>query len=200
MATLIGQLPVWIAATLATWAICWTVVSPEACQDSPACNKHLKTYPGYYHIVSTAALLAMAGHEICGLIATYLGSQQTQALIPHLKSRPSFLLALMFGVLAIAERLFSRPDWTIAHVQPNADGLTAPGRPVYTMQYMEWGINVPILFILSGYCSLGRPLQEVSRPLIVTNIYVIMCWAAAASTYGLQKWMRLFCTLALFYK
>lgn len=40
----------------------------------------------------------------------------------------------MFGVLAIAERLFSRPDWTIAHVQPNADGLTAPGRPVYTMQ------------------------------------------------------------------
>ena len=131
----------------------------------------------------------------------------------------------MFGVLAIAERLFSRPDWTIAHVQPNADGLTAPGRPVYTMQplaqkhknvlqfcmifrteqlgsvlwsdrYLEWGINVPILFILSGYCSLGRPLQEVSRPLIVTNIYVIMCWAAAASTYGLQKWMRLFCTLA----
>ena len=48
--------------------------------------------------------------------------------------RPSFLLALMFGVLACAERLFSRADWTIAHVQPNADGLTAPGRPVYTMQ------------------------------------------------------------------
>ena len=46
MATLIGQLPVWIGATLATWAICWTLVSPEACQDSPACAKHLKTYPG----------------------------------------------------------------------------------------------------------------------------------------------------------
>ena len=134
MATLIGQLPVWIGATLATWAVCWAIVSPEACQDSPACAKHLKTYPGilirfrnstlckaiqwlyiifdlkmpkqsefktrvfecvftekfalgYYHIVSTAALLAMAGHEVCGLIATYLGSQQTQALIPHLKSR-----------------------------------------------------------------------------------------------------------------
>eukprot|EP00435_Cladocopium_sp_Y103_P065645 s1049_g27.t1 len=163
-------------------------------------DMHLKTYPGYYHIVSTAALLAMAGHEVCGLIATYLGSQQTQALIPHLKSRclPSFLLALMFGVLACAERLFSRADWTIAHVQPNADGLTAPGRPVYTMQYFEWGINVPILFILSGYCSLGRPLHEVSRPLIVTNIYVIFCWAAAASTSGLLKWMFVFVAFALF--
>ena len=48
--------------------------------------------------------------------------------------RPSFLLALMFGVLATAERLFSRADWTVAHVQPNADGLTQVGRPVYTMQ------------------------------------------------------------------
>lgn len=62
-------------------------------------------------------------------------------------------------------------------------------------RYFEWGINVPILFILSGYCSLGRPLHEVSRPLIVTNIYVIFCWAAAASTSGLLKWMCLFCTL-----
>ncbi|CAL1172347.1 unnamed protein product, partial [Cladocopium goreaui] len=111
---------------------------------------------------------------------------------------PSFLLALMFGVLACAERLFSRADWTIAHVQPNADGLTAPGRPVYTMQYFEWGINVPILFILSGYCSLGRPLHEVSRPLIVTNIYVIFSWAAAASTSGLLKWMLVFVAFALF--
>ena len=62
-------------------------------------------------------------------------------------------------------------------------------------RYFEWGINVPILFILSGYCSLGRPLHEVSRPLIVTNIYVIFSWAAAASTSGLLKWMCLFCTL-----
>ena len=120
--------------------------------------------------MSTAALLAMAGYEICGLIATYIGSQQTQALIPHLKSRclclgctalparlatvaslgllpdragafllrPSFLLALMFGVLALAERQFSRAEWTIAHVQPSSDGLTAPGRPVYTMQQPSW--------------------------------------------------------------
>ena len=34
---------------------------------------------------------------------------------------------------------------------------------------MEWGINVPILMILSGYCSLGRPLQE-PIPLFVTPI------------------------------
>ena len=49
------------------------------------------------------------------------------------------------------------------------------------MQYMEWGINVPIMLILSGYCTLGRSLHEVSRPLVVTNIYVILCWVATAT-------------------
>ena len=56
---------------------------------------------------------------------------------------------------------------------------------------MEWGINVPILMILSGYCSLGRPVLEVSRPLIVTNVYVIFCWAAQVTSSGLLKWMHL---------
>ncbi|CAJ1450288.1 unnamed protein product [Effrenium voratum] len=160
----------------------------------------LEPEEGYYHLVSTAALVAMAGHELCGLVATYLGTQHTQALVPHLKSRclPSFLLALMFGVLATAERLFSRSDWTVAHVMPSADSLTEEGRPVYTMQYFEWGINVPILFILSGYCSLGRPLHEVSRPLIVTNIYVIFCWAATATDVGLLKWMLIAVSFAMF--
>ncbi|CAJ1404831.1 unnamed protein product [Effrenium voratum] len=104
-ATLLGQLPLWIFATLLTWAVCWFAVAPVYCQDEPTCAKQLKTYPRYYHLVSTAALIAMCGHEVMGLIATYMGAQQTQALIPHLKSRclPSFLLALMFGVLATAE-------------------------------------------------------------------------------------------------
>ena len=77
----------------------------------------------------------------------------------------------------------------------NIFGLLMLTWPDTLCRYFEWGINVPILFILSGYCSLGRPLHEVSRPLIVTNIYVIFSWAAAASTSGLLKWMCLFCTL-----
>ena len=134
------------------------------------------------------------------LISTYLGARHTQALIPHLKSKclPTFLLALMFGVLGSTERLFSRADWTIAHVMPSADGLTAVGRPVYTLQYMEWGINVPILLILSGYCSMGRPLREVSRPLVVTNIYVVLCWAATATDSAVLKWSLIVISLAMY--
>lgn len=44
---------------------------------------------GHYHVVSMAALLAMAGHEVVGLVAAYVGAQKAQALIPHIKSRPA---------------------------------------------------------------------------------------------------------------
>ncbi|CAE7841529.1 unnamed protein product, partial [Symbiodinium sp. KB8] len=189
-----------VAVTLVTWAICWLVAAPVNCHEVPACAKHLQSYPGYYHVISAAALVAMLGHEVLSLIATYMGAQETQALVPHLQSRflPTLLLAVMFGVLATAERLFSRAEWTIAHVMPSADGLTTPGRPVYTMQYMEWGINVPIMLILSGYCTLGRPLQEVSRPLIVTNVYVILCWVATATESAFLKWFLIGVSFAMY--
>ena len=189
-----------VAVTSVTWAICWLVAAPVNCHEVPACAKHLQSYPGYYHVISAAALVAMLGHEVLSLIATYMGAQETQALVPHLQSRflPTLLLAVMFGVLATAERLFSRAEWTIAHVMPSADGLTTPGRPVYTMQYMEWGINVPIMLILSGYCTLGRPLQEVSRPLIVTNVYVILCWVATATESAFLKWFLIGVSFAMY--
>ncbi|CAE7552764.1 unnamed protein product, partial [Symbiodinium microadriaticum] len=199
-ATLLNQLPVWVAATLATWLVCWLVVSPVSCHEVPACTRHLKTYPGSWHVISCAMLLTMVMYEVMSLIATYMGAQHTQSLIPHLKSKclPTFLLALMFGVLASAERLFSRADWTVAHVMPSPDGLTPVGRPVYTLQYMEWGINVPILLILAGYCSMGRPLQEISRPLVVTNIYVILCWAATATESAVLKWLLIVVSFAMY--
>jgi len=197
---LIPSIFLWVAITCVTWAISWLVAAPVSCHEVPACAKHLESYPGYYHVISAAALAAMVGHEVLSLIATYMGAKETQALVPHLQSRflPTLLLAVMFGTLATAERLFSRAEWTVAHVMPSADGLTTPGRPVYTMQYMEWGINVPIMLILSGYCTLGRPLSEVSRPLIVTNIYVIFCWVATATDSAFLKWFLIAISMAMY--
>ena len=40
------------------------------------CDQHMKTYPAYIHVISTTALVAMAGNEICGLIATYMGAKR----------------------------------------------------------------------------------------------------------------------------
>ena len=40
------------------------------------CNQQMKSYPAYVHVLSSTALVAMAGNEICGLIATYMGAKQ----------------------------------------------------------------------------------------------------------------------------
>mmetsp|Transcript_70353 Transcript_70353/g.115681 ORF Transcript_70353/g.115681 Transcript_70353/m.115681 type:complete len:727 (-) Transcript_70353:60-2240(-) len=198
MTSLLQQLPAWIAVTVFTWVVCWVFVAPKDCQDLSVCNQQMKSYPAYVHVLSSTALVAMAGNEICGLIATYMGAKQTQALIPHLQSRclPSFLLALMFSWLAVVEWLFARPELTLAHVHTSADGLTVSGRPVYTLRYVEWCINVPILFLLSGHCALGRPLKEISRPLMVTNVYIIFSWMATVTESGFLKWALI--VLALF--
>lgn len=202
MSTVFGQLCSWILVTLTTWVACWWLVSPVSCHQDVLCHKQMQIFPGHYHVVSMAALLAMAGHEVVGLVAAYVGAQKAQALIPHIKSRclPSFLLALMFGSLAVVEWLFSHGSgWLpVAHVMHNVDGLTPDGRPTYTLQYLEWNVNVPILFILSGYCSLGRPLQEVSRPLMVTNVYIVLSWAATATGSGVLKWFLIAVALAMY--
>ena len=75
----------------------------------------------------------------CDLSSLLRLFRRTQELIPHLRSRclPSFLLALMFGWLAVVEYFFARPGMTLAHVHTNADGMTVMGRPVYTLRYIE---------------------------------------------------------------
>ena len=57
------------------------------------------------------------------------------------------------------------------------------------LQHVRWCINVPILFLLSGHCSLGRPLKEISQPLMVTNVYIIFSWMATVTESGFFKWL-----------
>ena len=35
----------------------------------------MATYPAYIHMISSTALVAMSGNEICGLVATYMGTK-----------------------------------------------------------------------------------------------------------------------------
>ena len=37
---------------------------------------------------------------------------------------------------------------------------------------------MPILLVLAGCCALNQSAEEVSKPLIITNIYIIFAWMA----------------------
>lgn len=62
----------------------------------------------------------------------------------------------------------------------------------------RWVINVPILFLLSGHCALGRPLKEIAQPLMVTNIYITFCWMALVTSSGYVKWALIVASLCMY--
>ena len=62
----------------------------------------------------------------------------------------------------------------------------------------EWTANMPIVFMLAGYCGLGRPLCEISRPLLLTNTYIILCWAATLTSSASLKWILILGSLAMY--
>jgi hypothetical protein len=72
---------------------------------------------------------------------------------------------------------------------------TLTGRKVFfshklaCIKYLTPQQSILFNYSLRGYCSLGRPLPEVSRPLVVTNIYIILAWAATATASGILKWL-----------
>lgn len=184
----------WVLASVATWSVSWWCLAPTDCQRHAACAQEMQKLPGRHYLISMTALLAMAFYELCGLVATYFDSKHVQALIPHIKSRclPSFLLTLIFSHLALVEWLFSRSAWHVAHV--GADGL----RPSLTLRYVEWTFDVPIMFVLCGYCCLGRPLKEVSKPLMVTNFYIILSWVASLTPNAWMKWSMILVAFSLY--
>eukprot|EP00439_Symbiodinium_sp_Y106_P033864 s277_g4.t1 len=181
-ATWLSTLGTWCAVTAGVWIIAWFWTAPTTCKSAAQCSQHLQRHPRFYHIVSTAVLLALLGHEVLSLVATYIGTRQAKALIPHLQSKslPTLLLALMLGNLAISESMFSQRSWIISHVMP------------------EWTANMPIVFMLAGYCGLGRPLCEISRPLLLTNTYIILCWAATLTSSASLKWILILGSLAMY--
>jgi len=198
---LLHQAAWWAAATLLTGFLAWLAASPQPCIKAEPCKEYLMTYPSFHqHTIAASVLLALMGHELLSLLTTYLGTRATQEMVSRIQTRclPSFLLSVIFGVVALKEFMQSSPDWYIAHVMPNSDGLTAPGRPVYTLQWFEWCINVPIMLILAGHCALDRPLVEITAPAVVTNVYVILCWLALVVSNGFVKWLLIVISLAMY--
>eukprot|EP00930_Biecheleria_cincta_P026368 TRINITY_DN18598_c0_g1_i1.p1 TRINITY_DN18598_c0_g1~~TRINITY_DN18598_c0_g1_i1.p1 ORF type:complete len:781 (-),score=112.30 TRINITY_DN18598_c0_g1_i1:159-2501(-) len=189
----------WAAVTVATALLWWLVIAPQPCRGG-VCLEQLTSYPEQDHVISVSMLYLMLIFELASLLATHFGAKHTQAIVPQLRGRtvPSCLLCVMLTVLLIEQVMFTNGSWIWAHEMVNSDGLIAQGRPVYTQIFAQWCINVPIMLLLAGWCALGRPLKEVSGPLVVTNVYVIFCWAAQVTHSGMLKWALISISLAMY--
>eukprot|EP00439_Symbiodinium_sp_Y106_P064325 s208_g10.t1 len=54
----------------------------------------------------------------------------------------------------------------------------AHGMPVFTIRYASWLVDVPLLLLLTCCAGLNRPLSEALGPILATNGYILVSWAA----------------------
>lgn len=172
----------WVLVTLVVIILCGALAGPVVCKESAKCTEdHLKDQDlRFYSALIAAALASVLMQELASVILTNQAASRAVELIPDVKDSliPSMLLCTTFIVLLVENLAFviGEVPWYVHAANLGREDLD--GQPVYSVFYAEWVINVPILLILAGSISLGRPPSEVGQPLLITNVYIVLAWVA----------------------
>lgn len=172
----------WVLVTLLVIVLCGALAGPVVCKESAKCTEdHLRDQDlRFYSALIAAALASVLMQELASVILTNHAASRAVELIPDVKDSliPSMLLCATFVVLLVENLAFVIGDvpWYVHAANLGREDLD--GQPVYSVFYAEWIINVPILLILAGSISLGRPPSEVGQPLVITNVYIVLAWVA----------------------
>eukprot|EP00930_Biecheleria_cincta_P037066 TRINITY_DN25419_c0_g1_i1.p1 TRINITY_DN25419_c0_g1~~TRINITY_DN25419_c0_g1_i1.p1 ORF type:complete len:348 (+),score=29.65 TRINITY_DN25419_c0_g1_i1:50-1093(+) len=165
-----------VSITAVTVALVFGVMQPLPCSHVEACVAIDHDISYIYHVVASSGLSTVFLHELASYVLTYKSVRQARSLLGNvlILLQPSAILCFSFFVLFLENIvLMAKMPW-YAHSTPILGG---EGQPVYTIFYVEWLINVPLLLLLAGQCALERPFQEIVRPMVVTNVYITLAWA-----------------------
>ncbi|CAE8581122.1 unnamed protein product, partial [Polarella glacialis] len=188
--------------TVVTALVAQLLIRPTRCCDVPACAASHAGIPTDYNINVAWGLSGCLLYELTSLASTQWSVMvETRLLVPEARSQilPSLLLSIMFFILIIEMIIFATsPRAWFAHSVPSSAGPLIADRPVYTITYVEWLAIVPQLLTVAGHCALGRPLQELTRPVIVTNIYIVSAWMAQLVAGAALRWALVAVTFALY--
>ena len=172
----------WTLVTLVVIVLCAALTGPVLCKDSVKCKEyHLRDQDlRFYSALVSAALASVLLQEAASALLTLQAAKKAVHLIPDVADSliPSTLLCITFVVLIVENLVFviGETPWFAHAAILDRDDLDQ--QPVYSVFYAEWVINVPILLILAGSISLGRPPSEVGEPLLITNVYIVLAWVA----------------------
>lgn len=162
--------------TVVTAAIVFRLMRPTLCSQVEACVAIDHDISYLYHVVASSGLITVFFHELASFVLTYKSIRQARDLLGNVRAllQPSGILCFSFLVLFLENiALMAEMPW-YAH---SSSILEGEGQPVYTVFYVEWLINVPLLLLLAGQCALERPFAEIVCPMVVTNVYIILAWS-----------------------
>ncbi|CAE8589599.1 unnamed protein product [Polarella glacialis] len=192
----------WAAVTVVTALLAQLLIRPTRCCDVQACAASHAGIPTDYNINAAWGLSMVLLYELTILASTrWFEMVEMRMLVPEARSQflPSLLMSIMLFILIIEMVIFATSSraWFV-HAVPSSAGPLISDRPVYTITYVEWLAIVPQLLCVAGYCALGRPLRELTRPVIVTNIYIVSAWMAQLVAGAPLRWALVAVTFALY--
>lgn len=166
-----GSLACAVAASVALGV--WPQIAPVTCAADERCAELDGAIDRTFHGKIAFALGILLLKEVVGLIKAVADGMRDLARTSAKSRRwlAPLLLSAILGVLICFElELFLSDGSSLAH--------SAHGRPVQTLRYAEWVVNVPLFIVLGACCFMGRPLKEVLPPLILTEVYMVVAWFA----------------------
>ena len=174
----------WVCVTACAAALAYAVVSPVQCSASELCqHAEARMLLGF----SQSTLYALGGfvmHDALSHLMVRLSNRAVAHIVPNIRTwfLSTELVCSMFIVLCLEHLILAKSTraW-YAHISDAS-------LPVYTVVYVEWLFNVPILLTLTGTCALGIPLQQIRRPILVTNLYIVLSWAAHFISHQGLRW------------
>ncbi|CAE8596591.1 unnamed protein product [Polarella glacialis] len=170
---------IWAAITAITALIAVAVFRPTSCSSSKNCVALESDSSHLYNAFAATGLGTVLLHELASLFLSYRSLANAQGLLANLTKmlEPSALLCVSFSVLILENLiLFISPSPWYAHSAEFGAASSGETAVVYTIFYVEWLINVPILLTLAGKCALGLSFEDIARPVVVTNVYIIAAW------------------------
>jgi len=187
---------VWVIVTVITMVVTYIAVSPEPCSEVPACMAEYEQPLGVMSLLAVGGLATALVLEAVSLYLAYQSAKPIMGLIKGIDSTfvPPLLLCIAFMGLLLENICFAFMEvpWFV-HA-----GGAQENRPVFTVFYAEWLINVPILLLVAGRFAMFRPLVEVSRPLLVTNVYMIIAWSAHFVSDATLRWVLVGTAFAMY--
>jgi len=182
----------WVAITLAAAIASFAVVRPKVCKEVSNCDINQGSILNDLNHYAVAGLSTVFLNEVGSIWLAYRSSKPLAALIDGLMLvlLPSYLLCSAFFVLILENCLLPIP-W-LTHSALYGD------TPVYTVIYLEWLINVPILIVLGGKCALGRSLDSVAGPVLISNLYIILSWSANFMSDGRLRWTAISLSFSMY--
>lgn len=198
----LARLPLlWVALTLGVLCFALALLRPKPCIESSNCLALLReSAPATLHVGAVCGLSTLLLHEVASLFLHYRSAKPLSDIVEGVMDvfLPSGLLCVTFAIL-LAENvilLLESPAYLI-HSPGHEVGLRG-NKPVFTVIYMEWLINVPLLILLVGHCALGRAMRQVSGALIVTNVYIMVAWSSYFVVGNVLRWTLVCLSFAMY--